>query len=97
MKAMHRLDIRKVSAATLSKAGIVLQCLSAALIGVILLAIRLRWIDIVSIGLEGGIDTPSPKLEALYCGVRGLLLTFASGFAFYALAIHRQRTTGGQL
>jgi hypothetical protein len=97
MKTMHRLDIRKVAAATLFKAGIVLQCLSAALIGVILLAIRLQWIDIVSIGLEGGIDTPSPKLEVLRCGVLGLLLTFVSGFAFYALAIHRRRTTGGQI
>lgn len=88
---MHSPDISKIIRAPLFRAGIAVQCFSATLIAAILLAIRLQWIDIVSIGLEGGIDEPSPKLEALHWGVLGLVLAFSSGFALYALAFYRQR------
>jgi len=75
----------------LFRAGIALQCLSALLIGAIFLAIRLQWIDIVSLGLDRGIDRPGPLLEVLYWGFGGLTVAFASGFVFYALAFHRLR------
>jgi hypothetical protein len=72
-------------------AGILLQCFSAALMGVILLAIRLGWINIISLGLETPLDEQSPKLEALYWGFRFLFFAFASGFTLCALASYRLR------
>jgi len=88
-------DLSKLIRTPLFRAGIALQCLSAALIGLTLLAIRLEWIDIVSIGLERGIDEPSPTLEALHWGLLGLTLAFAAGFALYAVAFHRQGSAQG--
>jgi hypothetical protein len=73
----------------LFRAGIVLQCCAAFLIGVIVLAVRLHWIDIVGIGLEGGIDQPSAPMLVFHWGFLGLLLAFGSGFALYAAAFHR--------
>ena len=86
---MHRADVSKMIRDPMFRAGIVLQCFAAFLIGVIVLAVRLHWIDIVSIGVEGGIDQPSTPLRVLYWGFLGLLLAFGSGFALYAAAFHR--------
>jgi hypothetical protein len=89
--AMHGPEISKIIRAPLFRAGIAVQCLSAALIATILLAIRLQWIEVVSIGLEGGIDEPSPKMEALHRAFLGLVLAFACGFVFYGLVFYRHR------
>jgi hypothetical protein len=88
---MHSFEISQVIGDPLFKAGIVVQCLSAALIAAILIGIRFRWIDIIAIGLEGGIDQPSLRLEALYWGFLGVVFAFGAGFVLYGIAFYRMR------
>ena len=87
--AMHTASLSKMIRDPLFRAGVVLQCFATILIGVIILAIRLQWIDIISIGLKGGIDQPSTPMSVLYWGFLGLLVAFGSGFALYAAAFYR--------
>ncbi len=71
-------NIMKVVRTPLFTAGLAIQCLSAALIGILILAIHSRWID-----------APSAKFDPLYWGFRFLYFAFVSGFAFYTLAIYK--------
>ena len=88
---MRSAEIRKLIRTPLFRCGLAAQCLSAALLGFILLAIRLGWIDCLKIALETPLDERSPKLDALYWGERFLFFAFASGFLFYVLALHGLR------
>ena len=91
---MKKMDIRALAKDPVFRAGVIVQGLCGLLIALFLIAIRMKWIDIVEIGLETPFDEPSPKLDALLWGFRGLVLAFASGFGFYAVAFHRQERKG---
>jgi hypothetical protein len=91
---MNKMDIKTICGAPAFRAGLFIQCLSGLLLAVLILAIRMRWLDIVKIGLETPMDEPSPKLDALMWTLRGLTWAFASGFGFYAVAIHRHGRRG---
>jgi hypothetical protein len=67
------------------KVGVATQIVTLTTAVGLLVAIKLRWIDIVELGLAGGIDAPSPWLMALQ-GVFFLLpVAFAGGLG---LCIH---------
>ncbi|MDD5523154.1 MAG: hypothetical protein PHI84_20235 [Kiritimatiellae bacterium] len=91
---MKKMDIKAIVKDPVFKAGVIIQGLCGLLLALLLVAIRMRWLDIVKIGLETPFDEPSPKLDALMWIFRGLTWMFVSGFGFYAVAVHRQERKG---
>jgi hypothetical protein len=91
---MKKINARAIVKDPVFRAGAGIQGLSGMLLGLVFVAIRFGWLDIVKIGLETPLDEPSPKLDALMWALRALVVAFASGFGFYALAIHRQERKG---
>jgi hypothetical protein len=84
-------EMQKLIRTPIFRAGLVLQGISGTLIAGVPIGIHLGWIDYIGLGLETPLDERSFKLDALSWGVCFLTLAFASGFAFYAVALHRQR------
>jgi uncharacterized BrkB/YihY/UPF0761 family membrane protein len=73
------------------KTGAIIQLVSVLILLFSFLAIILGWIDTVSIGLEGGIDKPSPKLNALYFTIYSCLGTLILGFVLCIFAWIRNK------
>lgn len=91
MPMINRNDIDSLLRDRLTRVGFALQCSAGLLLGVVFIAIRMRWIDIVEIGLRGGIDTRSVELDILSWGIRLLAIAFGTGFVLYAVAFERLR------
>ncbi|MBI5772257.1 MAG: hypothetical protein HZA89_00765 [Verrucomicrobia bacterium] len=91
---MDKNGLKKMMREPLFQIGVGMQCLSVLLIGLLLLALRLEWIDYVKIGLENGIDKPSLKLEALYWIFYFLVNAFVSGSVQNRSPAIRDRRSG---
>ena len=59
--------------------GFFIQATSALLLGLIHLAIRLEWTNIVEMAFESGIDKVGPRYILLKCSVVALLSAFLAG------------------
>ena len=89
-----RQDILIAAKNPIIRAGLIIQSLSSFVLVLFVIAMRMKWIDIVGMGLENGINAPSPKLDALLLGLRILILAFASSFILYAVAFYRRKPEG---
>lgn len=69
--------------------GLAVQLSSAVVFLTLSAAIRFRWIDIIDLGFENGIDGPTPRLDAIMWTLKTAMLLFAGGFLFHAVAFNQ--------